>query len=175
MTGLAAAFYVLQARGVGLVEDIGRRFAEHFVGRDIARSGVVQSEIKSIHAHPGTVGVSCLVHLSNWVLAGVETWLTLRMMNIAIRLDAALAIDSLLYGLRSVAFVVPNAVGVQEGGLIVLGGMFGVDASAALALSLVKRARDLVIGIPTLLVWQALEGHNGLKRKSRGEPVRHPV
>ena len=31
------------------------------------------------------------------------------------------------------------------------------DAAAALALSLVKRARDVTLGVPTLLVWQAGE------------------
>ena len=70
----------------------------------------------------------------------------------------ALVIDSLLYGMRSVAFLVPSAVGVQEGGLILLCGLFGVGADAALALSLIKRARDLAIGVPALLAWQMLEG-----------------
>jgi hypothetical protein len=37
----------------------------------------------------------------------------------------------------------------------------------ALALSLLKRARDLVIGVPALVVWQAIE--NGrLWRRARG-------
>jgi len=71
---------------------------------------------------------------------------------------AALAIDSLLYGLRSVAFFVPSALGVQEGGLVLLGGMFGLGPEAALALSFIKRGRDLAIGVPALLAWQMIEG-----------------
>ena len=55
------------------------------------------------------------------------------------------------------AFVVPGAVGVQEGGLIVLCALFGVPANAALALSLIKRAADLAVGIPGLIGWHALE------------------
>jgi hypothetical protein len=38
-----------------------------------------------------------------------------------------------------------------------LGAAFGLTPETALALSLLKRARDLAIGVPALLVWQMLE------------------
>ena len=101
---------------------------------------------------------ACAIHLAAWLLNGVETWLTLRMTGVALGLAEGLVIDSLLYGMRSVAFIVPSALGVQEGGLILLCGLFGVGADAALALSLIKRARDVTIGVPILLAWQGLEG-----------------
>ncbi len=40
----------------------------------------------------------------------------------------------------------------------------------ALALSLLKRARDLVIGVPALLAWQIVES-----RRLLGRPVPVPV
>ena len=40
----------------------------------------------------------------------------------------------------------------------ILGGAFGLTPEMALALSLLKRARDLTIGLPVLAVWQAIEG-----------------
>ena len=43
-------------------------------------------------------------------------------------------------------------------------GLFGIGADAALALSLIKRGRDLVIGVPALLAWQALEGRQAWSR-----------
>ena len=73
-------------------------------------------------------------------------------------IGVVIAIESLLYAIRSVAFAVPNAVGVQEGAYIMLGAAFGLTPETALALSLLKRARDLVIGVPALLAWQVLEG-----------------
>jgi hypothetical protein len=57
-----------------------------------------------------------------------------------------------------VVFAIPNAVGVQEGAYIVLGAAFGLTPEKALALSLLKRARDLAIGLPAFGVWQTLEG-----------------
>jgi putative membrane protein len=157
MAVLVAVFVAVQARGAGVIERISARIASELLGRSMAGSGAVQSEIQQIHRHKTILLGSCAIHLTTWVLSGVETWITLRLMGIPISLTTGLVIDSLLYGMRSVAFMVPNAFGVQEGGLVFLGSLFGVDADTALALSFVKRGRDLAIGVPALLVWQAIE------------------
>jgi hypothetical protein len=68
---------------------------------------------------------------------------------------------------------VPNAVGVQEGAYILLGATFGLTPEMALALSLLKRARDIAIGLPTLGIWQALEG--GRLWRRRGATVANRV
>ena len=41
---------------------------------------------------------------------------------------------------------------------VLIGASFGLTPEMALAVSLLKRARDLVIGLPALGVWQAVEG-----------------
>jgi len=69
----------------------------------------------------------------------------------------ALVIESLLHAVRGAAFAVPGALGAQEGGLVLLCAMFGIPPEQAIALSLVKRAADLVLGVPGLLGWQMLE------------------
>ena len=47
---------------------------------------------------------------------------------------------------------------VQDGALIAVCAIFGVPAEIALAMALIKRVPDLVLGAPALLGWQALEG-----------------
>jgi len=89
--------------------------------------------------------------------------------------SAVLVLESMLYAVRTSAFVVPNAVGVQEGAYILLGATFGLTPEMALALSLLKRARDLAIGLPTIGVWQALEGGRILRRRSTAEVNRVPA
>ncbi len=59
--------------------------------------------------------------------------------------------------MRSLAFFTPAALGVQEGAYALLAPLIGLGVADALALSLVKRARDIVIGAPALLLWQRLE------------------
>ena len=65
--------------------------------------------------------------------------------------------------LRTIAFIVPWAAGIQEGGYVAVGAIFGLTPEVALGLSLLKRARELLTGVPTLLVWQALEARRLLR------------
>jgi putative membrane protein len=97
-------------------------------------------------------------HLAVWFFGAIEVWIVLRFMGYPIDFGDAVVIESLLHAARGTAFAVPGALGAQEGALIVLCAIFGVPPEAALALSLVKRIPDLVIGVPGLLGWQAMEG-----------------
>jgi uncharacterized membrane protein YbhN (UPF0104 family) len=73
---------------------------------------------------------------------------------------------------RGAAFIVPGAIGVQEGGFIALCAIFGIPAPTAIALSLVKRLPELLLGIPGLLIWQGLEGRHLLRPSSLD--AKHP-
>jgi uncharacterized membrane protein YbhN (UPF0104 family) len=84
-----------------------------------------------------------------------------------------LAIESLGQGSRAVAFVLPGGLGVQDGTLIAVCAIFGVPADVALAMALLKRVPDLVLGIPSLVAWQTLEGRRLLAagKKNAGTAV----
>jgi putative membrane protein len=97
---------------------------------------------------------SILLHLVCWVLGAGETWLIFHFMRAPVPLDASLVIDSLVGAIRAASFFVPGAIGVQEGGYILLCGAFGISPATALAFSLARRARDLLIAAPVLLSWQ---------------------
>jgi len=107
-----------------------------------------------------------LLHLFAWIAATVEVWLALRLMGHPVALWEALAYESLVQAIKGAIFIVPWSAGVQEGSYVLIAAAFGVPPDAALALSLVKRARDLVLGVPALLAWQFLEGGR-LRRRRR--------
>jgi hypothetical protein len=86
----------------------------------------------------------------------------------------ALVIESLLHAVRGAAFAIPSALGAQEGALVVLCAAFGIPPEQAIALSLVKRAADLVLGVPGLLGWQMLEWGR-LVPSYRRQPAREAV
>ena len=79
-------------------------------------------------------------------------------------IGAGIAIDCLVSGVRSAAFMVPSSIGVQEGAYVVVCGLFGIDPQVAVALSLLRRGRDFAIGIPALLAWQVLEGQTAWRQ-----------
>jgi uncharacterized membrane protein YbhN (UPF0104 family) len=76
-----------------------------------------------------------------------------------------LAIESLIFTVRSVAFAVPGAIGFQEAAYVLIGPLFGLPPEIALALSIAKRGRDIAIGIPALVAWQLLETRSILIRR----------
>jgi len=63
----------------------------------------------------------------------------------------ALLLESLGQAIRGAAFAIPGALGVQEGGYLLLAPLAGLPSDAALALSLAKRTRELLLGLPGLL------------------------
>ena len=121
--------------------------------------------LREISARRGAVAASLTLHLLAWLAVAGEAWLALRLIGAPISLEGAVAMESLLFASRSLAFLAPNGLGVQEGAYALLAPMVGLAPADALALSLIKRARDLVIGAPALLIWQRAEA----ARAWRGE------
>jgi uncharacterized membrane protein YbhN (UPF0104 family) len=52
---------------------------------------------------------------------------------------------------------VPGALGVQEGGYIVICQVFGLSPEMAMALSLMRRLREVGLGVPGLLARYRVE------------------
>ncbi len=88
---------------------------------------------------------------------GVGGFIAFRLLGAPIGLIDALAIEGLLHAGLIIAVLVPGYAGVQEGGYMLLGAAFGVPPEIALGTSLLRRGRDIAIGIPVLLIWQFVE------------------
>lgn len=158
------AFLVLQRRdGSRFLAGLLRRLGG---GRDWLGVRLVEdlyAKLGIVYARPGRVAASALIHLVVWVLGSVEVYVTLHFMGYPIGFAEAIVIESLSQAVRGAAFAVPGGLGVQEGGFVALGALFGVPPGPALALSLVKRVADLALGLPALVAWQALEGRRALR------------
>jgi putative membrane protein len=159
-------FILLQRRGAALVERMSQQLATRwFPGSTLSAKPLIEA-IDRVYAHRGSLALGFFLHLAGWVAKAIEAWLALKLMGIDLGITAVITIESLLYAIRSVAFAVPNAVGVQEGAYVMLGALFGLSPDMALALSLLKRGRDITIGVPVLLCWQALEGGALMRRRA---------
>jgi putative membrane protein len=113
------------------------------------------------YREPGRVARAALWHLASWLLGGLEVCLALHFLGHGVGLAAGLVIESLGQAAKALGFAVPGAVGVQEGGYIVICRAFGVGPDVAIALSLMKRLREVALGIPALIVWQRSLTRNG--------------
>ena len=86
--------------------------------------------------------------MAGWVVGVAEVLIVFAFMGNPISVAEALVIESLLHAIRGAAFAIPGALGAQEGGLVLLCAAFGIPPEQAIALSLVKRAADLALGVP---------------------------
>jgi putative membrane protein len=84
--------------------------------------------------------------------------LALRLFGHPVGCATALVLESMTQAVRHLAFVVPAGLGVQEAGLVLFGHALGISSELALAVSMAKRLREVLCGLPALLSWQWLEG-----------------
>jgi uncharacterized membrane protein YbhN (UPF0104 family) len=119
--------------------------------------------VEAIYDRPARLALSSSIHLLAWFASGIATWIAIRLTGAKIDIASAIAIESVLCALRSAAIVVPGALGVQEAGYAALMPLFGLPPEIGLAVSLIKRARELATGAPALIAWQLMEGRHALK------------
>src|SRR5262249_7705180 len=113
--------------------------------------------IVALYAAPARLGWSFCYHLVGWLLRGLEGMLALHLVGVSVGYRDALIIESLGQAARAVGFAIPGALGVQEGGYVMVCALFGISPQAAIELSLLKRIREVALGIPALIVWQMVE------------------
>lgn len=169
-----AGFWLAQRRGMfGALERLMRASAARFAGRDGAETGVraeagVQAALDAMHRDGPAMAASFALRLLSWSLGAVEAWIALRCLGYPAGIAQALVIDALGQAVRTADSPVPGAVGVQEGGYVLLGALYGLPAEAALALSLLKRLPDVVLGVPGLLAWAAIQSRGASVLPSPG-------
>lgn len=169
--GAAFALLALQAKGARLMDGLAARLASAWTNGTNGPNGTsgengvsLHGTIQAILAPRGALWPSFLIHCCTWILSSVELLLPLWFMGANLGLGDAIAIDSLVSGIRSIAFIVPHAIGVQEGAYVLLFGVFGLDPQTALAFSMLRRSRDVTIAIPVLILLQALEGRRAWRQ-----------
>jgi glycosyltransferase 2 family protein len=151
------AFVWLQKGAAPIFSRIGRRLAGRWFANAEERVEVFHAELGLIYGQPGRLALGFLLHLIGWLCTGVAGWITYHALGVPIDFDDAMAIEALLSAVSAMAFLVPVNAGVQEAGYAGLGAFFGVPPELSLAVSLVRRARDIVVGVPILLLWQFVE------------------
>lgn len=152
MIAVMLAFFLTQRAAV----DFAVRLADRFVPRATA-PGELRAALAQVYADKRKVAAAFGWNLAGWVASGAGAWLILILIGARLPLLDVLSLESLIFTLRSIAFVLPGAIGVQEAGYALVGPLFGLPPESALALSLAKRARDLAVSAASLAIWQLAE------------------
>jgi putative membrane protein len=182
VTFAAGAFAVLLAVGIYTFYRIQQaglfvaavKLGAKLVGRfDWSRvsdgAGNVDEAVRGTYARRAEFWQGCAWRFAARVVAAGEVWLAFQFLGHPISIADAIVIESIGQAVRGAAFIVPGALGVQEGGYMLLAAALGIGPELGLALSLCKRVRELAIGIPGLVAWKLWETQHLMRRARTGE------
>jgi len=160
VAAVAALGILKLQRGVAsLFVRLGKRLLRQwFAGAE--QDGISTVELTAMYGDSARLALCMAAHAVGWIGKGLGNWIAFRLLGSDLDLMGALAIEGLLHIMMAAGILIPGYAGVQEAGYVALGSVFGVPPEISLGVSLVRRGRDIAIGIPILLVWQFIEARN---------------
>lgn len=134
----------------------------------------LDTAIAALYAERRLILISAVWRTIGWIVGAGEIWLGLHFLGHPIPLGEAVLVESLVQAVRTAAFAIPAGIGAQELGFVVIAGAVGVPSPVALALALIKRARELILGVPGLFAWQIQEAIR-LRQGDKAERLSPPA
>ncbi len=136
---------------------LSARFGRAAPGEPPRAAGSLDDALRALYRAPSRMAWACFHHSLSWLLGGIEVCLALHVLGTDVGFAEGLVIEALGQAVKAAGFAVPGAIGVAEGGYVVVCHLFGLAPELAIALGLVKRLREVVLGVPALIAWQMLE------------------
>jgi putative membrane protein len=167
LAAFAGIFFALQHFGV-----IGRAgvFLARRIGRseqifDFATAQRLDEAVKRVYARRRLMFQAACWRFAGWVVAAGEIMIVLHAFGHDVSLSASIQMESLSQAARVVAFIIPGGLGVQDGALLLVAAALGVAPDLALALALVRRLRELALGLPGLALAYVIETRGWLRAR----------
>jgi Lysylphosphatidylglycerol synthase TM region len=143
----------------GLVGRAGRLLARAGLIRHPSDAERLDARLRRFYRHQWPRFLLAVAfHLGGFLTDVVGTVVILRVLRIPVGLATAAVIEALGSGVQFATFFIPGSLGVLEGANAATFGILGLGASAGLAFSLVRRAREAVwigVGVLVLVVVRA--------------------
>ena len=155
----AVGFIIIQQVGLlGILAKAGGKIIKNESWEGVAFSAdEVDRVIRELYLNKTKIILATLYRLAALILHTLEVWLACYLLGRPIGIIEALMLRSLTATLSDIAFIIPNAYGIQEGAFIIIGSLIGLDPEFSLAVSLALRVRDLIFDPAGLLTLQQVE------------------
>ncbi len=168
---LLLVFVVLQRRGLfGRLGGLGARLSRGRLAALADGGRSLDGALRAFYGDRRRLLACGGWRLLGWLLGAGQVWLTFRVLGVEAGAAAAFVLESLGQIAKAAGFAIPGGLGVQEGGLLGVGALLGLAGELALGVALVKRLRDLLLGLPGLLAFKLLEGRRSLLRAAAKPP-----
>jgi putative membrane protein len=153
-----ALFFWLLRSGtlIRTLQNVGARLFKPMLLDSARNLGDLDLTVRRLVSAHGRLALGTFWQLAGLITGGLENWLALKWLGHPVGLPAALVLESFTLAARSLIFFAPAGLGIQEAGLIGVGHLLGLGSDVALALSLAKRMREILFGLPALAAWQVV-------------------
>ncbi|MGA2342161.1 MAG: lysylphosphatidylglycerol synthase domain-containing protein [Steroidobacteraceae bacterium] len=150
---LVVGFYLMQRRGLfgKLMRAAARLSGKRDWSNWMSHAEAIDVAVGRTYRRAGAVTASFALYCVSWLAGTVEVYWILNLIGSPVGWMDALLVESVGQAIRGAAFAVPGALGVQEGGYVLLAALLGLPSHVGLALSLAKRTREILLGLPGLL------------------------
>lgn len=158
---LGGGFIVAQVgMGTKLFNALALRIAGQTGNGAIENAQRLQDALNAIYAQHHRLAWASFCHLVCWIGTGTASYVGFHAFGVPLSWLDAVCIEALLHGVMALAFFIPGRVGVQEAAYALIGSLFGIPPDISVSLSFLRRARDFVISMPVLIVWQGVEARH---------------
>ncbi|GBR03768.1 flippase-like domain-containing protein [Acetobacter oeni] len=154
---------------ISLFEKLLVKIAGHLGWTGVDGIRGLHEEIMSLYKKSSRTMVAWVAQFAGWSIGAFEVCIILHFLGHDRSVATGYVIESVGQIAKSAAFAVPGGLGVSEGGYVLVGSLFGLPPTVSIALSLIKRLREIAWGVPSLFMWQWLETR--WRRESEAAPV----
>jgi len=146
-------FYWLQRRGIfsKLIRLVRRVSSKRDWSQAMSQAQAIDLAVQATYNRRAPVAASLFLNLLGWFVGVGEVYLIALFLGVPVSWSGALLLESVGQAIRGAGFAIPGALGVQEGGYLLLAPLAGLSPDAGVALSLAQRTRELLLGVPGLL------------------------
>ena len=159
VVALLIGFFMAQR--FGLFYKVTRLFEKSFKGGDwkniTGGAKELDEAILSTYGRRRALALATAWRTFGLIIGSGQVMLVFYFLGYPISFVEAIMLESLGHAMRNVAFMIPGALGVQEGGYMLLGYVVGAGPEIGLVFSLIMRARSLILGLPGIAAWQFIE------------------
>jgi len=163
-----AGFYAIQRIGIfRIISSLVSRMAGEKSWQVLKHEGAaLDDDTRALYNRPRSLAISGAATMASWLFGTGEVFLSLWALHLPVKYSTAFILESVGQGIEAAMFLVPGALGLQEGAYMGVGKLLGLTAQAALTLALIRRLRELSFGVPGVLTWQAIETRRAWRSRS---------
>ena len=94
-----------------------------------------------------------VLRLMGWIAGAFEIYVFLWVIGVDAKITDVIIIESVTAIIRSAAFFIPSAIGVQELAFVIVGELVGYSSIVSFSVAIGRRLREIMVGIPAIITW----------------------